>query len=52
MSPNVKVSKQKERIQYTTTYFMLKWKLQIDKIEDPAIQIKPVILKKLSITPK
>ena len=30
----LKASKQKERIQCSTMYIMLKWKLQIEKIED------------------
>ena len=33
-------------------YIMFKWKLQIEKIEDPAIWTKLVILKKLSVTHK
>ena len=31
-------------------YITLKWKLRIEKIEDPAIWTKLVILKKLSVT--
>ena len=30
----LKASKQKERIRCSTMYIMLKWKLQIEKIED------------------
>ena len=33
-------------------YIMLKWKLQIERIEDPGIWIKLFILKKLSVTQK
>ena len=33
-------------MQYSTIYITLKWKLQIEKIEDPAIWTKLVILKK------
>ena len=39
-------------MQYSTIYIMLKWKLQIEKIEDPAIWTKLVILKKFSVTRK
>ena len=49
---SLKVSKQKEWIQYSIMYIMLKRKLQIEKIEDSAIWTKLVILEKLSVTHK
>ena len=39
-------------MQCSTVYIMFKWKLYIEKIKDPAIWYKLIILKKLSVTHK
>ena len=45
---------QNKKNEYNTAlfYIKLKWKLQIEKIEDPTIWAKFIILKKLSVTYK
>ena len=51
MKEVLKFQSQKIRMQYSTMY-MLKSKLQIEKIKDSAIWTKLIILKKLHVTHK